>query len=296
MGKAEGQKSWGWLVVVYVFLAGCGGGTFIFSYILTFLGRYEPVASIGLLTGPVLVAIGSMALVLDLGSPTRCYRLFTTPRTLVSSWMARGSWILTAFVILGLAYALPSFGLFAWLPWDKASNVGQFIGGAAALFAIFVPIYPGLLLGVIRSIPLWNTSALPLLFLLSGLDTGVALLALVSLHFPAVVGIEGFHLLAMVDIVLIILLLIALLVYMEIVRQSGAIAAKSVHLLKRPLFVVGLPIGGMLAPLALLIASANTSDIALVVAVEGTAGILVLIGALLLRYHVVTCGARLEVV
>jgi formate-dependent nitrite reductase membrane component NrfD len=191
---------------------------------------------------------------------------------------------------------LPSFGLFAWLPWTKASNVGQVIGVAAALLAIFVPIYPGLLLGVIRSIPLWNTSALPLLFLLSGLDTGVALLALVCLAFPAAVGVEGFHLLAMVDIVLIVLLLIALLVYMEIVRQSGVTGAKSVRLLKRPLFVVGVPIGGMVTPLALLIASTNATDIALVVAAEGVAAVLVLTGGLLLRYNVVTCGARLEVV
>jgi polysulfide reductase chain C len=137
---------------------------------------------------------------------------------------------------------------------------------------------------------LWNTPALPLLFLLSGLDTGVALLALVSLAFPAVVGVEGFHLFATVDIVLIALLLIALLVYVEIVRQSGATAAKSVHLLKSPLFVVGVVICGILAPLALLIASAFASDIALVVAVEGVAGMLILLGGLLLRYNVVPSG------
>jgi formate-dependent nitrite reductase membrane component NrfD len=114
MDRAEGQKSWGWLVVIYVFLAGCGGGTFLFSYMLRFLGRYEQVAKIGLLTGPVFVALGTLMLIFDLGSPARCYRLFTTPRTLASSWMVRGSWILTAFIILGLAYAMPSVGIFAW--------------------------------------------------------------------------------------------------------------------------------------------------------------------------------------
>jgi hypothetical protein len=120
-------------------------------------------------------------------------------------------------------------------------------------------------------------------------------LALISLAFPAVVGVEGFHLFAMVDTILIVLPLIALLVYMEIVRQSGATARESVDLLKRPLFLVGVVICGILAPLTLLIASAFVSDIALLVAAEGVAGMLILLGGLLLRYNVVTCGIRLEV-
>jgi formate-dependent nitrite reductase membrane component NrfD len=68
--------------------------------------------------------------------------------------MTRGAWILAAFIILGLAYALPSFSLFNWLPWDQASGWGKGIGIAAAVLSIIVPIYPGLLLGVIKSIPL----------------------------------------------------------------------------------------------------------------------------------------------
>lgn len=295
MSKTEGQKSWGLLVVIYVFLAGCGGGLFLFSYALSLLQWYEPAARIGLVTGPALVAIGSIMLIFDLGSPARCYRLFTTPRTLASSWMIRGSWILSVFMILGLAYGLPSFGLFAWLPWGKTSVIGSLIGIAAAFFAVFVPIYPGLLLGVIKSIPLWNTRALPLLFFLSGLDTGVALLTIVSAVIPEAVGVEGFHLLAGADVVLIALLFIALLVYMELTRKRGESAARSVHLLKGPLFVIGVILFGMLVPLALLIASTLASRNVLVVPIEALAGILVLVGGLLLRYSVITCGVRLAV-
>ena len=36
MNQAEGQKEWGWLVVLYVFLAGLGGGTFLFSVMLIY--------------------------------------------------------------------------------------------------------------------------------------------------------------------------------------------------------------------------------------------------------------------
>jgi formate-dependent nitrite reductase membrane component NrfD len=293
MTRAEGQKSWGWPVVIYVFLAGCGGGTFLSSFVLAFLGLYEPVARTGLLIGPLLVAIGSLMLIFDLGSPGRAYRLFTTGKTLMSSWMVRGSWIIAAFIVLGLAYALPFFGLFAWLPWNKTSVPGEIIGIAAALLSIAVPLYPGLLLGVIRSIPLWNTPALPPLFFLSGLDTGVAVLALVSALFPAVVGTRGFHLLAASDIVLIGLLLIALLTYIEIVRQSGVTAAESIHLLNRPLFIGGVIISGMLVPLGLLILGAFIGDIGVVVAIEAATAVLILVGGVLLRYAVVKSGVRL---
>jgi hypothetical protein len=51
----------------------------------------------------------------------------------------------------------------------------------------------------------------------------------------------------------------------------------------------------MLVPLALLIVSAFASNTATVVAIEGFAGILVLLGGLLLRYSVVTSGVRLAV-
>jgi len=295
MSKTEGQKSWGLLVVIYVFLAGCGGGVFLFSYGLSLLQWCEPVARIGLVAGPALVAIGSIMLIFDLGSPTRCYRLFTTPRTLVSSWMVRGSWILSLFMILGLAYGLPWFTLFAWLPWSRTSVAGSLIGVAAAFFAVFVPIYPGLLLGVIKSIPLWNTPALPLLFFFSGLDTGVAVLTLVSAVIPEAVGVKGFHLFAGADVVLIALLFIALLVYIELTRQRGETAVQSVYLLKRPLFIIGVVLLGMLVPLALLIINTMMSGNVLMVPIEALAGILVLIGGLLLRYSVITSGVRLPV-
>ncbi len=138
MNQAEGQKEWGWLIVLYVFLAGLGGGTFLFSFILIFLDKYTAVARIGALVGPLLVSLGSGMLLFDLGSAMRAYRLFTTPATLLSSWMIRGAWILTAFIILGLAYALPSFSLFSWLPWNQASGFGLGLGIAAALLAIVV--------------------------------------------------------------------------------------------------------------------------------------------------------------
>jgi formate-dependent nitrite reductase membrane component NrfD len=292
MNQPERQKSWGWMIILYIFLAGLGGGTFLFSFILLFWGKYKDVARIGALAAPLIVAFASLILLFDLGSPAKAYRLFTTPKTLMSSWMTRGAWILTAFIILGLAYALPAFGLFSWLPWTQASGFGKVLGFAAGVLALIVPIYPGLLLGVIKSIPLWNTSALPPIFFLSGLDTGIALLVILSVFLPSAIDAAGFHLLGTIDIVLIILLVVALLAYIEIVRQSGKTAAASMQLLKTPFFIGGVIIGGMILPLGLLIFSVSFSNINTIRILDATAGILVLAGALALRFSVVTSGLR----
>ena len=295
MNEAEGQKTWGWPVVLYVFLAGLGGGSFLLSFLLVLFGRYAPVARIGSLAAPLLVLAGSGMLVLDLGSPTRAFRLFTTSATFLTSWMIRGAWILFAFVIAALAFALPSFALFDWLPWRQASGLGFALGVAAAILSLFVTVYPGLLLGVIKSIPLWNTSALPPLFFLSGLDTGAAILVFVSLPLASSLGADFFHLLGVVDGGLIVLLLVALGAYVEIVRQTGVVGAASVHLLARPLFLGGAVVSGLLVPLALLFVSLATSDIETLRWLDGSAGFLALIGGLLLRWGVIGSGVRIAV-
>ena len=292
MNQTERQKSWGWMIVLYIFLAGLGGGTFLFSFILLFIGKYEPIARIGALVGPLVVLFASALLLLDLGSPFKAYRLFTTPKTLMSSWMTRGAWILTGFILFGLAYALPAFSIFNWLPWNQTSGFGQVIGFIAALLSLIVPIYPGLLLGVIKSIPLWNTSALPPMFFLSGLDTGIACLVLISVFFQSAMDVGGLHLLGAIDIALIVLLLVALFGYIEIVRQSGSTAAASVRLFKTPLFIGGVVIACLLLPLTLLIISSTLSNIQGIRILDVTSGVLLLAGALLLRFSVVTSGMR----
>jgi formate-dependent nitrite reductase membrane component NrfD len=281
--------------VLDIFLAGLGGGTFLFSFTLLLLDKYNDAARLGAIVGPLLVLLGSLMVISDLGSPIRAYRLFTTPARLSSSWMIRGAWILAAFIFLGLAYALPAFRLLDWLPWSRASGLGQGIGIAAAFLAIIVTVYPGLLLGVIKSIPLWNTSALPPLFFLSGLNAGSAAFILLSLPFTSTIGVDGFHLLGAIDAVLLILLLVVLGAYIEIVRQSGTTAATSVHLLKTPLFIGGAIVAGLLLPLGMLIFSTFVVDVPTIRVLDSIAGVLILSGGLILRLNVVKSGVLIAV-
>jgi len=160
---------------------------------------------------------------------------------------------------------------------------------------VVVLVYPGFLLGVIRSIPFWNTSALPLLFFLSGLDTGIALLVVIGLFFPASFGVDGFHLLGTGDIVLIFLLLIVLGAYIEIARQSGDAAAASVRLLRTPVFIGGVVITGVILPLALLLYSFFVTHVITLRILAGIASVLLLAGGLFLRYSVVRSGVHIAV-
>ncbi len=190
---------------------------------------------------------------------------------------------------------MPAFALFHWLPWNQTSGVGLGLGIAAAVLAAVVAVYPGLLLGVIKSIPLWNTSVLPPLFFLSGLDTGLAALVLMSLAFPSAVGADGFHLLGAIDAGLIVVLLVAVGAYIEIVRQTGVTAAASIRLLVTPLFIGGVIVSGLLVPLAMLICGSYVSDVGSVRLLDGIASVLILGGGLLLRFSVIRSGVRIVV-
>jgi formate-dependent nitrite reductase membrane component NrfD len=295
--KPEVQKIWGWFVVLYVFLAGLGGGTFLFSFVMLFVDRFNDAARIGVFLGPILVLIGTLLLVFDLGSPLRAYRIFYAARsTWMTSWLVRGAWLLSAFIILGLAYALPAWDIFAWLPWTQTSSLGQGIGITAAILSLFVMVYPGLLLGVNRSIPLWNTSALPPLFFFSGLDTGLAAFVLMSSTLPSNIGIDGFHLLAGMDCIILFILLIVLASYLELVRQSGETAAVSVQLLLSPLFIWAVIVAGLLVPLVLLLFGLAATSLATIRFLDTVASVLILNGGLLLRFGVVKSGVRMPLI
>lgn len=293
MNKVQGQKNWGWMVVLDLFLAGLGGGAFLVSFVLDRLGEYPALARAGSLIGPLAALLGSLLLVIDLGSAGRSLRLWSSPAALRTSWMIRGAWLQAGFIIFGLAYALPRFAAFEWLPWDASGGLGLAFGWLAAVLALLVPVYPGMMLGVVQSIPAWNNAALPLLFFLSGLNAGIAVLQLLAPALP--VEVAGLHRLAVAGIALVVLLLLTLAVYVEVVRHMGATGAASVRLLKSGVFVCGVALLGLGAPLALLAVSLKSTDLPQVRTMEAASAVLVLVGGLLLRYALVTSGVRTPV-
>jgi formate-dependent nitrite reductase membrane component NrfD len=278
----ERQTNWGWEIATAIFLGGAGGGIFLISFVMDVIGILSPLARIGAVVGPVLVILCATFLLTDLRRKIGFYRLFTNLRT---SWMSRGTWFITLFVIFGMAYALPAF----WFTWGIATLPGTVIGVIAAVCAFLVIVYTGILFGILRRLPLWNTPALPLLFIVSALSTGMAILLVIGVF--STVGLEKVaSVTAAADIFCIIAELIILGLYLEIVRQGGTTGVESVRLLLNPLFLICVVGLGLVIPIGLLVYAQAGGDMPVLPVLSS---IVVLIGGWFLRYSILKAGVHL---
>ncbi len=170
---------WQWPIVVYLFLGGLGGGLFAMVAGLEAYGLTKPLKrtiSWGAGLSWVFILVGMVFLVIDLGRPERgIYSLIYINLTSPMSW---GAIVLVLFAICGVAYWLAHTGfliqkLFPPI-WRLLDRFREIIAIAGGTLGIMLGVYTGILLSYARY-PLWNSSFLPLLFLVSALATGGAL-------------------------------------------------------------------------------------------------------------------------
>jgi len=176
------QQEWKEIIAIYLYLAGMGAGSFIIGILIHWMGaELNPLsipfielfgyrldlAKFPILWGPIIVSIGAPFLIFDLGIKWRFMYACLNPRT---SWVARGFIILSIFIVLGLLILAKSLLPFKWL--YPESGLWLIPEGIAFVFAFGTALYTGILLKATKSVPLWNTPLLPLLFLASALSTG----------------------------------------------------------------------------------------------------------------------------
>jgi formate-dependent nitrite reductase membrane component NrfD len=168
------QKSWGWMVASDLFLAGTGGGAYFIAVLLDILQSEISLTAtkIGITLSIVLVFIGLVFLISDLGSKNRAHNTY---RRISSSWIARGTLIITCFLILAIVHFIGWVWPFDFLNTVYLRNILEIIVG---FFALSLIIYTGFLLSDVRPILLWSTSILPILFLVSSLSTGAMIVAI----------------------------------------------------------------------------------------------------------------------
>ncbi len=164
-------------VALYLFFGGLAAGTFIVAVVADLLGLWSArarvtarAAAYGML--PVL-ALAGFFLTAHLGKPERgmAFPVFFTN---YNSWMTRGGWIVGASALLMVAYAaLWYFGAGAVLR--------RVVGVVGRAPAAGLGLYTGLLLSGSGYVPLWSREYLPLLFLNSGVNTGLAAAGLLTL-------------------------------------------------------------------------------------------------------------------
>ncbi len=171
------QQFWYWHIATYLFLGGLGGGMMTFAFVLGVIVAPSLLTS-SILVFPVFVAficlgVGTFLLVFELGQWKVFYRAFVT-KTAVIKW---GAVLLSISMIFGVLFI---FWEITWLaglpiiPYEGFARACLAIGGVAGAG---VMVYTGVLLASMKARPFWNTPALPVLFAVSALSTGAALMS-----------------------------------------------------------------------------------------------------------------------
>lgn len=299
---------WGVEIAWYLFLAGLGAGAYGTT---AWLAWKHPAAvktqRIGRIIAPVVVGIGLVLLMVDavagMRNPLRFFLLVTN----LSSVMAWGVIILSAFMVVAVV------GLVLNLAGRRNPRGLDLVG---VVLALAVAAYTGVLLGVSPAYPLWNLGLLPVLFVVSAASTGIAAVLLVSrLRFAdeleGMESLKRFH--AALPLVELILVTVLLLVTNGVVGSgassvAAAGAASVANLVTgtyAPVFWIGLVFVGLVLPSVLdafgsgtrrRVATTSGNDGGVVVtaqpsiSVEIGAEVGILVGGFVLRFLIVAAA------
>jgi polysulfide reductase chain C len=175
------EIAWEIPVAIDLFFAGLGAGSFCLGAISARKKGpgWEVFSRMSSIVAPLAIVSGLAMLILDLRNKIR---FWMTLRVLnVNSPMSIGVWLLSAFFLISLAFALcglpvstrrriPLIGNLA--AWNRPEYKNA-LGAAGIFLALGVSVYTGVLL-LVSAVPLWRNLALPLLLFLSAISTGFA--------------------------------------------------------------------------------------------------------------------------
>ncbi|MFQ5682361.1 MAG: NrfD/PsrC family molybdoenzyme membrane anchor subunit [Candidatus Binatia bacterium] len=292
--EAKPQTVWGVSHTSWFFAMGVGGGLFINRALFGMeLGRIYGLIVADLLS-MVLIAIGGLILLADLGRPLRVLRALMNPRT---SWISVGAICDFIFLILAGLWLIPELAVggehpFAGLPWAGNSLLGivfQVVAGAAAFIVI---IYPGLVLAYSPSIPFWNTMLVPLQFLTFAFASAVGMALIFALWAPVPAAVLATW--ASAEILLLAVGLLLFLAHLLNGTYSHTAARVSVNrLIKGELrvpFVWGTLLAGLILPATLCLCGFVWSNPGPDIALYGLAGVITFPGNWLSKYTVIKAG------
>jgi formate-dependent nitrite reductase membrane component NrfD len=155
------QEEWiegkGILLWLAFFFSEIGAGIYIVSIFLNF----KPGWLFGWLVSLVLGGFIHLAF---LGKPLRTWRIFLRP---ASSEISRGMWVVLLFAAIGFFQVLPV--VVSGLPWSGDSSALKVIMG---ILCILLITHGFSTMSVVRALPLWNSSMMLPLSLISGIWVG----------------------------------------------------------------------------------------------------------------------------
>ena len=254
------------------YAGGLGGGLYLVSlYFNSLWGMF--------ISWLIIAVIKGGAHLLYLGKPLRFWRIIFRPNT---SWLARGIIFVFTFIVFTAIQLAFSY----WLPGSSGEIVFKTLGGIAALA---VMVYTGFVLNSVKSVPFWNSTLLPLLFVLCGILGGFGLSVIIALNggnVPLSSAETGSRWLLVINALFIV-------VYLWTAANREATGKKSVMEQMRgnlaPVFWIGIVLLGIVIPLIIAFTSLITGGVSSALLITGV--VCEVIGGLALRYCVLKAGA-----
>lgn len=285
---------WHWQIPIYLFLGGLAAGILFLAGVYTILGKEKEMQATvkwAPFIVPFALVIGLFMLFLDLKHKLYFWQLYTTIR--LESPMGWGAWVLMIMTPISIIWSasyirevFPNWDwkfkfLFTFEAWVIKNR--WFIAWPMAIYAVILGIYTGILLSAFNARPLWNTTILGPLFLVSGMSTGAACIILISKNH------EERRLIGRLD-----LLFIAVELFFIVHMIMGFLAGSQVQIDAASLFLGGqftvpffvfVIILGLLLPAVLESLELIGYKVPIVIP-----AILVLLGGLIFRFIMVEAG------
>ncbi len=274
--------NWGWTIALFLWFVGLSGMGFFLNYWIR-QKNFVYVLTVSGILGTLLVTshLGRM-----LNLPVAMFSALADSSFNMQSWMLLGILLLSALTVGSLFYSMICAGIvFKGERWEALAKSNWFNALFAAL-GVFCTIYSGFLLTQAVGISLWNTSLIPLLWIMSGMASAfgcIELLTVFKLIDPNKVSWSRKTVL-WVEIAEIFT--IFAFVYVALGSTLTGTRAGAESLISGPqstMFWVGVIILGCLTPLFLNLVTKNHKVLA-------CSAILSLVGALLLRASVLFAG------
>ncbi|MDA1091131.1 MAG: polysulfide reductase NrfD [Proteobacteria bacterium] len=314
---------WGLPVIGYLFLAGVGAGALTVSASVLlrgggggFAGQHYSIARYGAFAAPLPLMIGCGLLIFELGSfeAGNWFKWINLYKTINLSPMSIGTWLLTGFIGISLLYAYTFLPKSPGLGGNKDS-LRRGLAWVSVPLGIATAVYTGVLLGAMPARPFWNSPILAMLFLVSSLSTGVAIILLLKAVFPGKAKDEArtpmvaeyfkqrdnsAYILTASDLMLIGFELLVIFLFIMYAHLTVGAVKESVSVIQfggslSVLFWFGVVVVGLLIPAVIELYYVipkllNHQPFSVPLGVEIIVPIAILIGGFLLRYVIVVAG------
>ncbi|MDK9698932.1 MAG: polysulfide reductase NrfD [bacterium] len=291
---------WEWQIPVYLFLGGLVAGMMMIGGYFLLSGRHKTSRSMCYtmpLLGIVFLSLGMFALFLDLEHKLYVWRLYTTFQP--TSPMSWGSWILLlvypallATILLKIHEHIPFF-LKSRLSFlmklssriSDLPNSYRIIGIVNMALGAVLGMYTGILLSALGARPLWNSSILWFLFVISGLSAAAAFVHLIAQEkFERELLAKADNGFLIIELFVIVLFLVGLLSSTAAHQNAAKLLLIGEYAAPFWVFVVGI---GIVIPLVV-------QSLAVTHKVKHTpiAPLLVIGGGIVLRFIIVAAGQQ----